>query len=713
MAGRASRSRSRYFVATVAETAYGDQTGPEGDELRVSGGQLSSVEMLARRMLWNWPAGSGKPSRPQPVIVLLGPVGSGKSHALDSLGAMCGAGVVHARFDFDRAQPITTVEALTRIANGLSREWRNRPAVQFTRFTLGLIAVQVDVDGKTRGEVKTVLRALIDEFARHPAAIAITGVVKALTAGAEAADILPAPVAEAIGRVLPGLIQMVGRKPLKQAARFLAGLPGADGAAPLDALASLSVQAHDRSVTDPVVTAWLTEAFLADVRESHARLAAHDADRECGTCLGADSTRHWHNWMLLLDNIDHPGGTKLVSDLLAARERHLRQHPHDHDALLVVATSGRWNPHWQLGWRPPWAPRSDDAGPARRVPSCSDADYRHWADQPPGFGRVWHYPVLLEALDIDDIAAILEADPYAPRCVLVARATGGLPAAVTSLARHLRGRTVSPGARDVLGSGEPGTAADPWRERLTAARLAEHLPDVGLDDFVTAAPFATAPWFVPHDSVSLIDQPNVGLILTELRTALWVTAPRRAEGTADFCELHPWIAGNLVSALARREPQSSHPSYHDQFTALLDDPATLADPARRAYCQLALGQISDVVSYFDESFDQAPHQRWIDRLDLATRAPDALPLNRPSAEIYAELVRVDSLARPLGRSALRNTVARLVAASWLAANPFAVPDSDQIDTIAKAYHSALPPLSRRPDVAALYAAAQRAAELLP
>ncbi|MGB6163840.1 MAG: hypothetical protein WCF33_12110 [Pseudonocardiaceae bacterium] len=53
----------------------------------------SSV-LLIERLLWN--RALGGPARPQPVVVLLGPAGSGKSAALTSISRACGAGVVHA-----------------------------------------------------------------------------------------------------------------------------------------------------------------------------------------------------------------------------------------------------------------------------------------------------------------------------------------------------------------------------------------------------------------------------------------------------------------------------------------------------------------------------------------------------------------------------------------------------------------------------------------
>jgi hypothetical protein len=256
--------------------------------------------------------------------------------------------------------------------------------------------------------------------------------------------------------------------------------------------------------------------------------------------------------------------------------------------------------------------------------------------------------------------------------------------------------------RNLLTQGSDGT--DPWCDRLRTWNVAEHLPDLEVEDFVTAAPFATAPWLLPTESSSVLSQPNVGRILTELRMALWVTAPARGGGTRNQAQLHPWIAGMLVSALAHRGPDPRLPSYTEQFESLLKDPDTFDDPARRAYCQLALGRIGDVVDALTASFDHEPHQYWIDRLRLITQAPNNMPLDQDSAVLYTALVNADIEHAPTGRTAVRNIVTRLVAASWLYQDPFAVPDKAQHTTITKSY-AELAPLSQRPDVAALHTAA--------
>ncbi|MEO7195078.1 MAG: hypothetical protein ABIZ05_09675 [Pseudonocardiaceae bacterium] len=528
--------------------------------------------------------------------------------------------------------------------------------------------------------------------------------VDTLVDSATTAGALPALPAEIIKKVLPRLIRTVTRQPVSKAKDWHSSFPEAEDATPLDALVSLS-RAKPTEITD-----WLTAAFLADIRESHPRLAAPDRfSRDC--CPNQDKARHWHNWVLLLDNIDHPGGMRFVTDLLAARERHLREYPGEHDALLVVATSGRWNSLWESRWRAPWRAPLGTPGRARAVPQCREASYGHWADQAAEAPRSPTYPVLLEPLTIDETALILGISQRASECILVQRATGGLPAAVHLLKDLLRDRQFQPGARNVLGSVGPARpGADPWRERLVVMRLAQHLPDVGIDEFVAATPFATAPWLLPDNATSLISQPHVGRILTELRTALWITAlgttaPKHGGGTPNYAELHPWIARTLVSALARHGT-----TYLEQFEALLNDPDTFSDPTRKMYCQLALGRISEVVNAFEASFDQGPHQDWINQLELVTCAPDNQPLDRDCGELYDELVTTNVGMTSLRRSPAGNTITRLITARWLTANPFAMPDPTLRDIIKHGYEQELPPLSRRSDVAALYEAARLAAD---
>lgn len=136
--------------------------------------------------------------------------------------------MVRARFDFapelPRTEPNTTVKALTEIAGSFAREWTNRPSVRFTRFALGLVAVQAKLDTAHPDLAKDQLRAAIRELSR-----------------------------------------------IRRA----------------------------------------EQAFLADVREGHLRMAA---TKPGGPFSCEDERPHHHNWVLLVDNLDHEGGAEFMAD---------------------------------------------------------------------------------------------------------------------------------------------------------------------------------------------------------------------------------------------------------------------------------------------------------------------------------------------------------------------------------------------------------------
>lgn len=639
---------------------------------------------------------------------MLGPVGAGKTTALQTISQDCGDGVVHAFFDFERTQPVTTVEALAQIAFNLSRRWTARRAARFTRFTLGLIAVQAQLDELSHDQAKEALRKEIEGFFRSQRSDQLIGAVQTLADAAEKTKILPSVVAVTVKMVLPPLIRTLARRSLtSRAERWHADIPEAEGATPLDALVALNRRA--RAHPDEM-TPWLTAAFLADVRENHPRMATPDPYSPCA-CKNPSKIRHLHNWIVLLDNIDHEGGARFLSDLSVARERHLRHNSDDHDALVVIATSGRWNPEWESAWRPPWQPTSKVNDLSQVVPRCRDAGYRSWyVNAAARNGPSRWYPVLLEPLEIDETARILEVGQFSSRCTLVQRATGGLPQAVHALAHLLGNSEIRPGGRDVLLRPDQDLPeADSWRRRLCDLGPIQRLPDIDIDELITVAPFVTAPWLAPIGATNIVSGPRVGRILTELRTTLWVTGT--SDDDTSNAELHPWITKTMLTALAERPGSSDLPTYEAQFEALLHDSATGDDPVRRAYCQLALGRIGDVVSLFEADFHQRPHRDWIRRLSLVTGAPDNMSLARDSSELYRELVDQDFRDHPDDRSPIRNVLSRLIAASWLMSNPFAAPDPRLREIIVNAYRE-LAPQSRRPDVAALYdAATQRARQL--
>ncbi|QUQ63398.1 ABC transporter substrate-binding protein [Kutzneria sp. CA-103260] len=651
--------------------------------------RLPPATALAARLLWHRDVRG--PRRRQPIVVLLGPTGAGKSWTLRSISDSCGLDVVHAGYDFQRATPTDTMEVLAQLAFDLSRKWSQRGRPRFARLAAGLIAVQTPLAGLDHRRAKDKLRAEFAKYTSRQRPSWIADALSTLVDAAVDARILDTTVGALLKRGLPELVQAAGRESLRRAIRWHGDHPDPRADDPYDALLDLNrLPAAGRDV-------WLLAAFLADTRESQARLAKADMGSEC-RCGQPKRPRHWHNWLLLLDNTDHPDGERFLRDLTAARERALGHDPTAHDPLLVMATSGRWNSGWEPEWRPPWLSPAAGRPPARTVRRCRDAGYHDWAGSHP------YYPVLLEPLTLRETAHIIGVQEDSTAALLARRATGGLPAAVESIRPLLEKTTLTPGARDVL-----GPADNPWQRRLTDLGLAKHAPDLGIEEFVSAAPFATAPWLLPRTSMR-VNHRNVGRILTELRTALWAMERRDGSATADPAVLHPWIAGNLVLALTHREPDPGLPSYEEQFTVLLNDFGT--DRARRAYCHLALGDVAAVVDDFVETFeteDEEPHQAWVDRLEMVCRAPDALPLDSTVKQLFTKLVKEAGQGRDW--DVVRNVVSRLVVANWLSTTMFTVPP-DEREIVEHAYRHELPPHSRKPDTSALHNAGSRASDPL-
>lgn len=674
--------------------------------------QLSSASRLTQRLLWNAPP--GKAGHPLPIVILLGPAGADKSGTLESISRDCGATVVHSLpLDFrdlgDRQDaPGTTATALAGIAGSMSRNWAGRPKARFYRFALGWIAVCTETTSGSAELVKDDLRNAINELTQRSARKASSAAITLVNA-AEAARLLPQPVARTLRTTLPPLIRALGRHPLREAKQWFADFPDAEGGSPLDAL----YQLHQQRRKTEVVTGWLMNAFLADATSNLSRMARHDPKSTCGCELEG---RHSHNWVLLLDNVDERAGSRFVSDLVRAREgaRKLGIRP---DPLLVIAASGRWDSSWEKHWCPPWT--GECAAGQAPMTTTQLASYEHWARTPAREPRSDVYPVLLEPLGLREVADMLGLDEYSPECEFALKATAGLPAAVREIGPLLPA-SVKPGQRDALAT-PPGRDGNPWLLRLRALRLTDDSPGPetasAAGKLVAAAPFITAPWLVDTRAGTTSSEADARDIAAQLRSALWVSVAAGLPASIAQPQLHPWLAATLNRALA-----SSADLYLERFDALLSDQGA-GEPVRQAYCRLARGEFAPAVDCLARSFDTISHKEWMSQLRLITSAPDNRDLADSSSHLcevlmedyqldleqeekemerkesearaQAEEDRLAALAQPGPRGHERQDaaekerrrlmqermvlrrkpfVARLVAAQWMESNPLAVPD---------------------------------------
>ncbi|HEV2634025.1 MAG TPA: hypothetical protein VGX23_02690 [Actinocrinis sp.] len=667
----------------------------------------------------------GGPARPVPVVVLLGPNGSGKSGALDAISAACAETVVHARFDFQRGRNPSTIEVLTDLADTLSRGWRHRPRVRFRRLTLGLLAVQADLSGLDRAEARTRIRAIVNAATHAPTATRAADLVSTFTDLAETAGVLPDPVIKAVKAALPGLITALAAGPWRAPRRWIAQQPAAEGADTVDSLLRLNRLAREEPGR---LTSELADAFLADVRDDLPRLARREEGAACH-CTGTHGRRHWHNWVILLDDVDHPAGAAFLRDLLQARERSLGRRPGDWDQLLLIGTSRTWRHTWEPAWQPVWAQAPPGPrGPAKHpVLPVRDTHRAAWRYAGKADGPHAYLPATLRPMAAAEVAAALGTLDSDPRRVFVSRATGGLYQAVEYARHNIHRLSTAPGSRDPFGALDPHLpSAEFWQRRMLEMGLADLNPRIAFEDFIAAAAFATAPWLISAETVRRVGQLGIGQILTALRGALWVIAGPQDGATLQYAQMNPWISRGLQYALADRGKTApatgpgasggagTHPGrYQQSFELLLADPDTAADETRVAYCRLALGQVHESSDYLIRTFDEVPHEAWVDRLALVASAPDNLSLDRTVRELYHELG--DSRTRPAragAQSRTANTIRRLLVAGWLAGNTLAVPDAELFSQMADSYRL-LAAMSQQGDVAALYRAADAAANPLP
>ncbi|MGV9249619.1 AAA family ATPase [Streptomyces sp. NPDC003710] len=259
-----------------------------------------------------YPSGSGGGPRAGelPVVLLLGPPGSGKSSIIEGLQKI-GERRPNGQHPFIEGEEPRPYEVAASLAKGLALKLKRIPVPPFPRLRVGLIAVdpQLNLDPNP--------------------AVAVTQLKSAIRGPREAN-----PRDETFTRVLdalPGIVgfQVPGWGLLTSTLLSLPKLPHAlaqrTGLAwygnpnrPLHGLIALNQQSKRATKGDKeAVDRKLVAAFLADLRAAY---KSQSHDRRC---------------VVFLDDIDRPGGLAFLAHLTAARDANQGIS----DPLLVVATA--------------------------------------------------------------------------------------------------------------------------------------------------------------------------------------------------------------------------------------------------------------------------------------------------------------------------------------------------------------------------------------
>ncbi|MEU9833923.1 hypothetical protein AB0D67_20580 [Streptosporangium sp. NPDC048047] len=597
-----------------------------------------------------------------PVIVLLGPRGSGRTTILEEVAENAAASfsLPFLHFDCARQPEIRPWEMAAQVARRVMGDrWPQFSPVKLPRVVLGNLVLSLDPElGQEEAEQK--LYELIRGRRGIPDNARTLQEIFDLLGG-----VLPMPP---VGPVITGLIDRVarGRRLVelleRRAMDWYRDRLGPGGALGL-------VQLGETKEGFPLAGQIVCEALLEDLREGW--------------------SRGWRprNCLLLLDDADTPCGRSFLWALTAARtHRAGLPEPPEHDPLLVVAASRSWpdvGSHWNL----PGTPERLTAGGTRYPPRVQRAGHADWlTGRAPGPRGRWWYPVLLPDLSRAQVARMRERTRQRPgpgHAGFVHALTGGYPPAVERLLAAMADRERGWGVRE---------ENDGWTEQALRKLAALELEqphglfrdlDRDLDDLVTLSAAA-----------NLADAEEAGLLSRRWRSVsvsealdrrMWL----RTDPAQDMAPvLHPWLRRLLLRKLTRGR-RGGKPSWdvaHECMESLYGSPREgphdgLAMVMHHRLARVDAGpaglrRLREVVTMLDGRFNRIDMAEWVRQYNWITSAPNRLPTGVPLDDLYGRLVlepdekRSDDSGGDRPRGTDRIAVVRgLVVDRWFLTDP--------------------------------------------
>jgi hypothetical protein len=595
-------------------------------------------------------------SRRLPVVVALGPRGTGKTALLHAMEERCNDRVPFAHLDFEEMPEARPREIVTNLAFDLSRNCRQFGRLAFPALSLCLLVVGSPLNLRTRQEALGDLRSLLGR--KHPAGKHRDDVGELVKLAGKFG--LPGWAPAAIDVLLRGL-NWADRR------RWLSSIKKMSGrsADPHDVLIDLKKKDQGREESQKVVDATFCEAFLADLRRAF--LGGFNRSRRTANCV------------VLLDNTHTPGG-RLFLDALAQLRRKAED---DADPMVVISTSRCWNPAWNAGWHRPGAARTGHGDrPLPRKPGEVEDDWR--ASE---IGKVQRDPWYLIELghltedDTIDVAAENKALtlPHTPS--VVHRLTDGHPWAVRRIFTEvvtLADRAETTALRRLFSANES-----------VAAEAFDYLmQDLGSPiqrrDLITASAGRDV-GFLSDSEILRSDMPDGESALhNALSNNLWLVY-ESDEKRSRFV-LNPWLRRLLLHKLALRDDDSDI-GWTKVHTRCRDYYESRGDDTEARYHDLAVGDIAAVVAHLRPPFDSLEQpfelesaEEWLRELDAITQAPNRLHNDEDPRIRVEELIKN---VKTIGHFEM--ALPRLVAASWIFHDPLGDPGRTLRPVIASAY----------------------------
>lgn len=559
-----------------------------------------------------------------PVIVLLGPRGSGRTTVLKEVAENAAASfsLPFLHFDCARQPGMRPWEMAAQIAKCVMGDrWPQFSPVKLPRVVLGNLVLSLDPELEPE-EAERKLYDLIRGRRGIPDNARTLQEIFDLLGG-----VLPVPP---VGSVVAGLIDRVarGRRLVelleRRAMDWYRDRLGSGGALGL-------LRAGETEDGFPLAAQIVCEALLEDLREGW--------------------SRGWRprNCLLLLDDVDTPCGRDFLRALTAARARRADlPEPRGHDPLLVVAASRTWpalGPHWNL----PGTPEYLTAGGTRYPPQARRASHGDWlAGRAPSRRDRWWYPVLLPDLSRAEVARMRETTRQRPgpsHAGFVYALTGGYPPAVEHLLAAMADRERGWDARQENdGWTEQALRALPSLDWRSHPRHPFRDFSHDLDDLAASSAAAN---LADAEDAGLLSRPWRS-VLEELDERMWL----RTDPAQDMAPVfHPWLRRLLLLELSRRRRRGrplwdiAHESLENLYGSPREGPRD--GLAMVMYHRLArvgtepagLERLREVVELLDGRFNRIDMAEWVRQYNWITSAPNRLPTGVPLDDLYGELNR--------------------------------------------------------------------------
>ncbi|MBD0673100.1 hypothetical protein [Streptomyces sp. CBMA156] len=592
------------------------------------------------------------------MIVVEGTRGSGKTMLLRAARDWLAEVAPHAQVDFARFDStIGAPEVLSALAFQLNRRYPVYEALDFPRLLVGIEVLRQNVDTTNRDRARTTVLAMLQQ-ARDLETLQTAFKDLAAVVLQTLQSTTGTPVADATGWLPNWLPRTVVSQLIKgrRGRRMLLGdhqdWYGHQGRGlrhdSIDVLIDLNQWHANPDLEDnrAKVSRLLTEAFVADVLQGF-----HDAHRVSELSL---------NLLVTLENADTALGTRFAGDLAETLRSLNERLQSDPAPLTVIATS-----HGTL---------------LSTADEVIEADpHGNWSPPATGLIAPWLRLRLTDfsAQEVDSAlrARIQRQGNDAQLRMMLMQLTGGHPASVQLLIRALArspaqwrepARLLDQPSPELMGAalGSSSLAQAMIRVLLgKAPEPGEHLIDLMICAAATRRQHARK--FATDDEPLMVG--GLARFNTDIGPVLWPAVPGTSSDLLRRLLLRDLALSEngllpVVSGLPDASPTST--KWSVAFGRLQQ-----GDEADKLYYTLALGDLATVAQQLDMQVGSGPSAPWLDLLAQVTAAPrrPSRPTITPSTPLEEMRALTENATVP-GQTP--NPLAELVAACWIAADPF-------------------------------------------